>query len=117
MQALRAKGLQVSGVVCHVGNAQHRSSLIQQTIQVGNSLTAQLSNAQPNRHCDAQWRLHSMLRVLATCHLQELGTHKWVDGRQKPDYCMQWPSCHQPSLTPCCAWSGHDCLLCRSMGS
>jgi hypothetical protein len=34
VQALCAKGLQVSGVVCHVGNAQHRSSLIQQTIQV-----------------------------------------------------------------------------------
>jgi hypothetical protein len=34
VQALRDKGLQVSGVVCHVGNAQHRSSLIKQTIQV-----------------------------------------------------------------------------------
>jgi len=35
VEALRSKGLQVSGVVCHVGNAEHRSNLIQQTVQVG----------------------------------------------------------------------------------
>jgi hypothetical protein len=34
LQSLRSKGLQVSGVVCHVGNAQHRSDLIKQTVQV-----------------------------------------------------------------------------------
>lgn len=32
---LRSKGLQVSGVVCHVGNAQHRQALVDRTIQVG----------------------------------------------------------------------------------
>lgn len=34
VQALRAKGLQVSGVVCHVGDAQQRTNLIRQTMQV-----------------------------------------------------------------------------------
>lgn len=37
VQALQAKGLQVKGVVCHVGNAQHRTQLIKQTIQASQS--------------------------------------------------------------------------------
>lgn len=32
--ALRQKGLQVSGVACHVGNDQHRRQLVEQTIKV-----------------------------------------------------------------------------------
>jgi diaminopimelate decarboxylase len=35
VQALQAKGLQVKGVVCHVGNAQDRTQLIKQAIQAG----------------------------------------------------------------------------------
>jgi hypothetical protein len=31
---LRAKGLTVSGMVCHVGSAQHRQALVDRTIQV-----------------------------------------------------------------------------------
>lgn len=46
--ALRAKGLQVSGVVCHVGNAQQRAHLIKQTVQEFGQLDILISNAAVN---------------------------------------------------------------------
>lgn len=48
VEALRSKGLQVSGVVCHVGNAEHRSNLIQQTVQEFGQLDILISNAAVN---------------------------------------------------------------------
>lgn len=45
VQALRAKGLHVSGVVCHVGNAQQRAYLIKQTMQEFGQLDILISNA------------------------------------------------------------------------
>jgi dehydrogenase/reductase SDR family protein 4 len=65
VDALRAKGLQVSGVVCHVGNAQQRAHLIKQTVQEFGQLDILISNAAVRSHSS----MHSWcsLRV----HVQE----------------------------------------------
>ena len=34
VEKLKAKGIDVLGVVCHVSNAEHRKNLIDQTIKV-----------------------------------------------------------------------------------
>jgi len=45
---LRSRGLEVSGVVCHVGDASHRQQLIQKTIQKYGRLDILVSNAAVN---------------------------------------------------------------------
>lgn len=35
VQELRGKGLEVKGMVCHVGNTEHRKALIQRAVEVG----------------------------------------------------------------------------------
>lgn len=45
---MRAKGLQVSGMVCHVGNAQHRQALVDRTVQEFGQLDILVSNAAVN---------------------------------------------------------------------
>lgn len=45
---LRAKGLQVSGVVCHVGDAAARRALIQATLAAHGRLDVLVSNAAVN---------------------------------------------------------------------
>lgn len=37
VDALRSKGLEVKGMVCHVGNTEHRKALIQRAVQVQHS--------------------------------------------------------------------------------
>lgn len=36
VEKLKAQGIQVFGVVCHVANAEQRKNLIQKTVQVRN---------------------------------------------------------------------------------
>eukprot|EP00879_Flechtneria_rotunda_P001720 GHRR01001883.1.p1 GENE.GHRR01001883.1~~GHRR01001883.1.p1 ORF type:complete len:254 (+),score=92.20 GHRR01001883.1:183-944(+) len=48
VQQLQAKGLEVSGVVCHVGNAEHRKALVDKTVQVYGQIDILVSNAAVN---------------------------------------------------------------------
>ncbi|XP_050217679.1 tropinone reductase-like 3 [Mercurialis annua] len=45
---LKAEGIQVTGVVCHVSNAQQRKNLIQQTVQTYGKIDVVVSNAAAN---------------------------------------------------------------------
>jgi dehydrogenase/reductase SDR family protein 4 len=48
VDALRAKGLEVKGMVCHVGNTEHRKALIQCAVQEFGQLDILVSNAAVN---------------------------------------------------------------------
>ncbi|CAG2102556.1 unnamed protein product [Medioppia subpectinata] len=48
VRSLRAKGLQVTGVVCHVGNKEHRQRLLQTTLREFGQVDVLVSNAAVN---------------------------------------------------------------------
>ncbi|XP_078443311.1 indole-3-butyric acid response 1 [Wolffia australiana] len=48
VEKLRAKGIEVTGVVCHVANAQHRKNLITKTIEKYKNIDIIVSNAAAN---------------------------------------------------------------------
>ncbi|CAG2106181.1 unnamed protein product [Medioppia subpectinata] len=48
VRSLRAKGLQVTGVVCHVGNREHRQRLLQTTLREFGQVDVLVSNAAVN---------------------------------------------------------------------
>ncbi|XP_042508870.1 tropinone reductase-like 3 isoform X2 [Macadamia integrifolia] len=52
-EKLRARGIEVLGVVCHVSNEQHRKQLIDQTIQKYGRIDVVVSNAAANPSVDA----------------------------------------------------------------
>uniref|UniRef100_I1MR18 Ketoreductase (KR) domain-containing protein n=1 Tax=Glycine max TaxID=3847 RepID=I1MR18_SOYBN len=52
-EQLRAKGIQVLGVVCHVSSAQQRKNLIDKTVQKYGKIDVVVSNAAANPSVDA----------------------------------------------------------------
>ncbi|XP_043691339.1 tropinone reductase-like 3 isoform X2 [Telopea speciosissima] len=85
-EKLRARGIEVLGVVCHVSNAQHRKLLIDQTIQKYGRIDVVVSNAAANPSVDAildtqesaldkLWEINVKAAILilkdAAPHLQE----------------------------------------------
>lgn len=90
VEALRAKGLQVSGVVCHVGNAQQRAHLIKQTMQEFGQLDILISNAavSPTAHavgCAALVLERSRhLTGCCLCCLRTGQPHGWPVGVHAP---------------------------------
>ncbi|XP_010270063.1 PREDICTED: tropinone reductase-like 3 isoform X1 [Nelumbo nucifera] len=53
VEKLRARGIDVLGVVCHVSNAQHRKNLIEKTVQTYGKIDVFVSNAAANPAIDA----------------------------------------------------------------
>ncbi|KAD3336693.1 hypothetical protein E3N88_32212 [Mikania micrantha] len=53
VKKLKAEGIEVFGLVCHVSNAQHRKNLIDQTVQKYGKIDVVVSNAAANPSVDA----------------------------------------------------------------
>ncbi|XP_020227793.1 tropinone reductase-like 3 [Cajanus cajan] len=53
VEILRAKGIEASGLVCHVSNAQQRKNLIDQTVQKYGKIDVVVSNAAANPSVDS----------------------------------------------------------------
>ncbi|XP_022142483.1 tropinone reductase-like 3 [Momordica charantia] len=53
VEKLKARGLEVSGVVCHVSNAQQRKNLVEKTIQKYGKIDVVVSNAAVNPSVDS----------------------------------------------------------------